>query len=57
MPDTVHSPADTAYLTGLIHRLTWLREDVAFGLDPRGIAAALADVITDLQETRKQAGQ
>lgn len=57
MPDTTPSPTDTTYLTGLIHRLTWLREDVAFGLDPRGITAALADVIADLQETRKRAGQ
>lgn len=58
MPDTAPPPDLTAdIIAGWIHKLTWLREDVAFGLDKHGIRNQLADVLDDMQDVRKQAGQ
>ena len=41
-------------VTGWIIRLNHLRDDVLFGLDSRGVAATLADVLADMRDTRQQ---
>lgn len=54
MPDTAPPPDLSASLPGWIARLNHLRDDVTFGLDSRGIAATLADVLDDMQQARKR---
>lgn len=52
-PTPAGVPVDS--LAGWIAAVTWLREDVTFGLDPRGTAARLADLLADMQRSRCQA--
>ena len=51
------SPAavPVASLAGWIARLSHLRDDVAFGLDRRGIGATLGDLLDDMQHARRAA--
>ncbi|BBG01622.1 hypothetical protein C8E95_6841 [Pseudonocardia autotrophica] len=53
MPTPPPPPDPTAALAGWIHRLTCLRDDIGFGLDARGVAATLSDVVDDMQQARK----
>lgn len=58
MPDTTHSPDVAAALSGWIHRLSQLRDDVdIFRLDRRGIAAQIRDIVDDMQQARKRVEQ
>lgn len=56
-PAPTPAPVTVTALAAWIARLSVLRDDVAFGLDRRGVAATLAVLIDDMQRTRKQAGQ
>jgi hypothetical protein len=59
MPATIPAPtpaATAAELAGWIARLVHLRDDVAFGLGPRGVAAQLADLLADMQTARRDSG-
>lgn len=56
MMATAPPPPDVAAaVAGWIHRLVCLRDDTAlYGLDRRGIAAALDDVTDDMQRLRQR---
>lgn len=52
---TVAATVPVASLAGWIARLGHLRDDVAFGLDRRGIAVTLGDLLDDMQHARQAA--
>lgn len=55
MPATLHPVVPVDALSCWICRLNHLRDDVGFGLDPRGVLAQLADLLADMQTARSTA--